>query len=270
MNSDTKITKNVLEILGDKDKKGYYINVDNIRVPIHLNKGHTTEYPEITVMPFTDKKQTYVDRFIKKDLSKLLKHYNGVFEVNIFSEDLSLGNKISSGIEDRVLDFSSITWSEFNYNNEFKKTDDHYENIAFANVKDNPYKNVFKITVEGKKLLYSKSSKEDSWYIDKDALYVKTERNIKTILVYVLYQGRVFKNKDTLLDRDIYSCVLTDREDLDEKEKNEVGRKIYNLNLLFKEIKERQRVPEVDRVGFYPKKDDLHGRRKEKGNKKRK
>ena len=90
----------------------------------------------------------------------------------------------------------------------------------------------------------------DCFYVDEDALYVCTEKNIKNIQIKVLLQGRLFQNGDAYSDRGLHYHELSDQRNLSALEDNDVERISFDLMVIFSYKREREQLPKVNRIRY--------------------
>ena len=136
-----KVTKAVFELVGDKVEGGYSLPVNDISVPVFLNKDELTEYPEIRVSPFIGKGDVRYQKHIDKN-KEAYRHWEyGVFQVDIYSKNLIQAQNIYDILKRRIYDFFNLETVVFNYNNEFEELDDDiYRTKAYALLDDELFK----------------------------------------------------------------------------------------------------------------------------------
>lgn len=245
-----RITKSVFEILGDKTFNGYSFN----HVPIFLNKDETTIYPQIRVHPFIDKFDVMDQKYIEKSW-KAYRHWEGgVFQVDIFTRNVIDAQNIYDKLVERIYDFFNLETVIYNWTPNFKEIDNNiYKNIDYA-LTGELFKDVYSVVLEKKKLKrvydYKKIKEIDTYYIDEDALYIHTKKNLKTLEMKVLLQGRLFENGDSFSDRGIHYYELSNQRNLSALEANEVERVSFDIYILYSHRREREELPKVRSVRF--------------------
>ena len=83
-------------------------------------------------------------------------------------------------------------------------------------------------------------------------MYINTDKNLYDIEIKVLLQGRLFNNGDSYSDRGIHYYEIIDEKNLSALEDNEVERISFDLGILYSHKREREKLPEVNRIK-YPK-----------------
>lgn len=243
------ITKSIFEILGDLNELGYSFN----NIPILLNKDPTTIYPEIRVSPFVDKYDVMDQKYIEKSYQAYRHWEGGVFQIDIFTKNIIEAQNIYDKLIERIYDFFNLETLIYNWTPSFKEIEPHiYKNIDYALTGD-LFKDVYSVVLEQQKLkrVYVFNELElDSYYIDEDALYVCTKKNLKTLQMKVLLQGRLFENGDSYSDRGIHYYELSNQRNLSALEDNEVERISFDMHILYSHKREREEIPKVKRVRF--------------------
>ena len=89
---------------------------------------------------------------------------------------------------------------------------------------------------------------DESFYVDSEALYIKTTGKIKTIKISVITQGRLFDDKTSPSNRGIAFHEIGDPRNLSELEDNEVERISFDIYILFAAKRTRDRLPNVDKL----------------------
>ena len=245
-----KIVKSVLEIIGDKTPQGYEFNF----VPIFLNKDATSVYPQIRVQPFIDKFDVMDQKYIEKSW-KAYRHWEGgVFQVDIFTRNVIDAQNIYDKLVERIYDFFNLETLVYNWTPHFKEIDNNiYKNIDYA-LTGELFKDVYSVVLEKKKLKrvrdFKKIKEIDTYYIDEDALYIHTKKNLKTLEMKVLLQGQLFENGDSFSDRGIHYYELSNQRNLSALEANEVERVSFDIYILYSHRREREELPKVRSVRF--------------------
>lgn len=260
MSFTNKITKSIFEILGDKTRNGYEFNY----IPILLNKDMTTQYPEIRVTPFVDKFDIMDQKYIEKSY-QAYRHWEGaLFQVDIYTRNIIEGHNIYDKLIERIYDFFNLETLIYNWNNEFEEIDNFiYKNTAYAI--NGLFKDIYSVIIERKKIKRVCSFDDlefDSFYVDEDALYICTKKNLRTFEMKVLLQGRLFENKDSFSDRGIHYYEISNQRNLSSLEQNEVERISFDILIFYSYKREREQIPKVKRIdlpkpkvrGYYGKK----------------
>lgn len=238
------ITKSIFEIIGDETNLGYEFN----EVPIFLNKDPTTQYPEIRVSPFIDKFDVMDQKYIETSFQAYRHWEGGVFQVDIFTTDIIEGQNIYDSLVERIYDFFNLETLIYNWTPNFKEIDNNiYKNIDYALTGD-LFKDVYSVVLEKQKLKRVFNFNDlniDSFYIDEDALYICTKKDLKTLEMKVLIQGRLFENGDSYSDRGIHYYELSNQRNLSALEDNEVERISFDIYILYSHRREREEIPKV-------------------------
>lgn len=240
-----KIVKSILEIIGDKTSYGYQFNF----IPIFLNKDATSVYPQIRVQPFIDKFDVMDQKYIEKSYQAYRHWEGGVFQVDIFTRNIIDGQNIYDKLIERIYDFFNLETLIYNWTPNFEEIDaDIYKNIDYA-LTGELFKDVYSVVLEKKRLkrVHSKKflKKEDTYYIDEEALYIHSKKDLKTLEMKVLLQGRLFENGDSYSDRGIHYYELSNQRNLSALEANEVERISFDIYILYSHRREREEIPKV-------------------------
>ena len=242
-----KIVKSIFEILGDKTDVGYQFNY----IPIFLNKDPTTQYPEIRVHPFIEKVDVMDQKYIEKSYQAYRHWEGGVFQIDIFTTNIIDGQNIYDSLIERIYDFFNLETLIYNWTPSFKEIDTNiYKNIDYALTGD-LFKDVYSVVLEQQKLKRVFNFDElvlNSFYIDEDALYICSKKNLKTLEMKVLLQGRLFENGDSFSDRGIHYYELSNQRNLSALEDNEVERISFDMYILYSHRREREELPKVKRI----------------------
>lgn len=243
-----RLIKSVLEILGDHQKDGGY---KFYNIPIFLNKDETTQYPEIRVSPYIQNDNVYDLRWTNKTLNSYRTYKAAKFQIDIYSKNLAEANRIHSALESRIYDFSHLEVLTYNYNEYFEEQDGYYKNISYGI--GELFKDIHSIYIRKHKIhrvLKLEQLHDDSFYVDNEALYIKTKRNLKFIQIKVILQGKLFNNKDDLASRNIILIEKNESRNLSELEDNEVERVSFDLDILFTKTVKRDNIRPVDFVEY--------------------
>ena len=241
------ITKSLLEIIGDRNSTGYEFQ----SIPILLNKDKTTVYPEIRLTPFIAKKHVYDQKYIEKTYQDYRHWEEGIFQIDIFCKNLIDAQNVYDHLVQRIYDFFNLETLIYNWTPSFKEIDSYtYKNIDYALTGD-LFKDVYSVSLEKEKLkrvYLFEDLKLNTYYIDEDSLYICSKKNLKTLEMKVLIQGRLFENGDSYSDRGIHYYELSGQRNLSALEENEVERISFDIYLLYSYKREREEIPQVKRI----------------------
>lgn len=234
------IIKTVCEIIGDPVPTGYSLE----GTPIFLNEDDTTTYPQIRITPLIDEYDINEDKYIDIKMNRSIIYYKGVFQIDIYAQKIPQVKKIKKAIDNRIyhffnLEFLELDSNDFIYNNETG----YYHSLAYANVEDNPYKNVVKLKINNNLL--------SDWYSNEDGLFVRLDegQKVEDIKIVVLLRGRQFSNGELVPDRNIYAHQISRTQQLSDLEDNEVERISFDLDLVFSEEFRDNDLPILDKTG---------------------
>ena len=261
-----QIIKTMCEIIGDhQEQGGYLFPYSQQPIPILLNKDKTTTYPEIRLSPFIQNSDYYTERYAEKTLRNYREWKTGKFQVDIFAKTLPEVNNIYLELRDRIYDFFNLEVLTHSYNKYFEKQNDNlYKNMAYA-LNSDFFVDIYHIEVCNEPLLRVfpfEDLIDESFFIDNEALYVQTSRDIKTIKVTIITQGRLFDDKTSPSNRGIAYHEIGDPRNLSELESNEVERISFDIYILFAAKRTRDKLPNVDQLRI-KNKSDFYGRKKE-------
>lgn len=263
------LIKTICEVLGDhQDNGGYLFPYSQKDVPILLNKDKTTVYPEIRVSPFIQNNDFFTERYKEKTLRDYREWKEIKFQIDIYSRNLAEVNEIYSELRNRIYDFFNLEILVYSYNKHFVLQDEHiYKNISYA-IGD-LFIDIYHIEICGvsiKRVLSIDSLENNTFYVDTEALYIKTNKNLKTIKISVITQGRLFQDKTSPSNRGIAYHEIGDPRNLSELEENEVERISFDIYILYAIKRTRDKLPDVNKLSVKSKSSDFYGR-KEKNNK---
>lgn len=252
--SQNQITKSILEILGDKTENGYTFN----NVPVLLNKDFDTEYPEIRVSPFITHRDVEFQKYIDKEAYQKYRHWQtGTFQIDIYSKTIIEAHQILDALKERIYDFFNLETLIYEWNNQFEQIgDNYYRNQAYAISYDDLkylFKDIYSISFNNftlNRVFRKEDLTLNTFYADKDYLYLKTDQNLLDIKIKVLLQGRLFENGDSHSDRGIHYYEIIDEKNLSALEDNEVERISFDLGILYSHKREREKLPQVNKVKY--------------------
>ena len=261
-----QIIKTMCEIIGDhQEEGGYLFPYSEKPIPVLLNKDKTTIYPEIRLSPFIQNSDAFTERYSEKTLRDYREWKSAKFQVDIFSQSLAEVNDIYLELRDRIYDFFNLEVLVHSYNQYFEKQNDNlYKNIAYA-LNSDFFVDIYHIEVCDEPLLRVFDIEDlidESFFIDDEALYIKTSKNIHTIKVTLITQGRLFDDKTSPSNRGIAFHEIGDPRNLSELESNEVERISFDIYILFAARRTRDKLPNVDELRI-KNKSDFYGRKEE-------
>lgn len=257
------------EIIGEHQPQGgYEFPYSQRSVPILLNKDKTTTYPEIRLSPFIQNTDAFTERYREKTLRNYREWKDIVFQVDIFSPDLAEVNNIYSELRNRIYDFFNLEVLVYSYNEHFiPQNDNIYKNVSYA-IGD-LFSEVYHIEVcdtSMTRVLSFEELTDDSFYVDTEALYIKTNKNLKSIKISVITQGKLLNDKTSPSNRGIAYHAIGDPRNLSELEENEVERISFDIYVLYAIKRTRDKLPDVNKLSVKSKSSDFYGR-KEKNDK---
>lgn len=252
MNYSNEIVKAVFEIIGDITPNGYMFN----NVPVFLNKDETTSYPEIRISPFIDRYDLDFQRYMEKSYSQYRHWQGGLFQIDIYSRSIIEAQQIYDALENRIYDFFNLETLIYNWTPNYIEIDDYtYKHVAYAVPDDENrlFKDIYSVFIKDKKfkrVFNYNDLKLDCFYVDEDALYVCTKRDLKKLQIKVLLQGKLFQNGDAYSDRGLHYHELTGQRNLSPLEDNDVERISFDLMVIFSYKREREKLPKVNRIRY--------------------
>ena len=112
-----KTIRTLLEVLGDpQEEGGYKLPLNGEEISVHLNKDHTTHYPEIVLSPFIIQKPLTLNRWTDHNLDEYICYRRGICQVDILDKNLATVNKIFQAIKERLYDFFFLEQVIYSYN----------------------------------------------------------------------------------------------------------------------------------------------------------
>lgn len=248
MKNKNEVIYTIREVLGDEEPNGFFLNIDDIKVPNYLYKDEQTQYPEIRISPFiSGTKRLSFDYPICKLWKNIKTIFKSDFQIDIYSKSVPELNKIYQEVRNRINDFVNMDTIIYSYNDDFKKNDNYYLN----NIYDNTYFHIGWITIENiilKPVPNIDELTNNSWFINHDGLYIQTDLDITTIQVMSIYNGRVLSNNDTLYNRGFYNIQITNVQELSELEDNEVERLMIEIAIIYGLDNERKNGPLIEHI----------------------
>ena len=244
------VTRSIFEILGEPNKTGFSFE----GIPILLNKDVTTTYPEIRVSPFIDKVDINYQKNIERSFQKYRHWEAGSFQIDIYSQNIIEAQNIYDRLIERIRDFFDLETLIYNDNGEFKEIDTNiYKNPGYGI--GTLFKDVYEVIIENhnlKRVFTFEDLYMDSYYVDEDALYLCTKKNLRTFKIKVLLQGKLFNNGDSYSDRGLHYYEITNPRNLSALEDNEVDRISFDMYILYSHKRTREPISKVKNV-VYPK-----------------
>lgn len=251
-----QVTRAVFELLGDKIPGGYALSVKDQQIPLKLNKDGTTKYPEIRVAPFIERRDAYYEKHLDWQKRKYRHWQFGVFQVDIYSKNLIQAQNVYDILTKRLFDFFNLETVVFNYNNDFERIGKHtYRSVNYALLDDDFFKDIYGIRIYDtplRRVRLLDDLKMNTFYVDDEYLYVKTNQEIQKMEIKVLMQGRLFSNGFSFSDNGLHGYYISKPRNLSSLEDNEVERISFDMEVLFSEKINREKIPSVKRI-TYPK-----------------
>lgn len=247
------VTRTVFELIGDKIPGGYSLKVKDEEIPLFLNKDDTTKYPEIRISPFISKTDARYQKYIEPSWQKYRHWQVGTFQVDIYSQSLAQTQDIYDEITKRLFDFFNLETVIFSFNHQFEQIDDNiYRSKEYSLMDDGLFKDIYGIKIKNTILNRIRKDKEhlqmNSYFVNEDYLYVKTNENIKDIEIKVLTQGRLFKDGLSFSDRGIHDYHISKQRNLSSLSRNEVERISFDLDILFSKKLNREELPKNKKI----------------------
>ena len=234
MNNKNELIYSVREVLGDETDTGFILTCDTgLEVPNFLNKDGNIQYPEIRIFPFiSNKKLTRKNYKYNESLRNKRKVYKAIFQIDIRAKSIVDVNTIHQNIENRIEDFTNIDTILYN-DVEFKKNESNIYYNTILNTNDfkiiNPIINNCMLT----KVFNINELVENTWFMNTDGLYLKTNQNIESIKIISILNGLSFSNGDTCYTRGITNMRIKNDKNLSNLEKNEVERNTFELEITY-------------------------------------
>lgn len=249
-----KVTKAVFELVGDKVEGGYSLFVDDVEIPVFLNKDELTKYPEIRVSPFIEKGDVRYQKHIDK-MKEAYRHWQyGVFQIDIYSKNIIQAQNIYDVLTRRIYDFFNLETVIFNYNNEFEELDDDiYRTKAYALLDDELFKDIYGVRIDNQiinRVFDINDLELETFFVNDQYFYIRTQNDIRHINIKVLMQGRLFSNGFSHSDNGIHAYVLTKQRNLSSLATNNVERISFDLEILFSKRLNREELPRVNNIIF--------------------
>lgn len=255
MKNKNEVIYTIREVLGDEEPSGFYLNIENVKVPNYLFKDGKSEYPEIRISPFiTGEKKISFDYAISQRWRNIKNIFKADFQIDIYSKSIPQINKICRAIENRISDFTDIDTIIYDYTPDYINNGNYYKNDIYEN------KNFMIGWICVENIMLTPACDIDklidnSWYLGDDGLYVKTDLDIKTIQVMCIYNGRLLSNGESLYGRGIYNIKTTNFQELSELEDNEVERIMIEFSIVYGLERQRKHGPVSQNINIGAKDD---------------
>lgn len=248
MKDKTQLIHNTRTILGDETPKGFFLSVEDSKIPNFLQKDDPTTYPEIRITPFiTDEYITKTEKKVADYLKIETKIYKAEFQIDIYSKNIPELNKIYSTLIKRIEGFLEPKMQTYNHDPSTQKIDDYYFNPEYTT----EFSTISKITIQNTKLKKVNSQQEltnNTWYLGENGLYIKTNLPIKKTKILTLIDGHIFPNGDTVFDKGMYGFTITAYRHLSELEMNEVERISFDIRLTYSVDKKVKLGPIIESI----------------------
>ena len=248
-----KTIRTLLEVLGDpQEEGGYKLPLNGEEISVHLNKDHTTHYPEIVLSPFITQKPFVFNRWTDHNFDEYISYRRGICQVDILDKNLATVNKIFQEIKERLCDFFFLEQVIYNYNEYFEEIEPNlYKNISYG--LGDLFKDIYYVNLESQPLTRVDDINDlvdNSYYVDTEALYIKTDKCLKTIEINVITQGRLLSNHDSLMNRGLIYYDLSEIRNLSALEDNEVERCSFDIEVTYAVRTNRDEIHDVDYVEY--------------------
>lgn len=258
MSQVNQIIKSIFEVIGDITDEGYSLFINDQNIPVLLNKDYSTDYPQIRVSPFVDKYEIDYQKYIERSYQKYRHWEGGIFQIDIYDKSIINAQKIYDTINDRLYDFFNLETLIYEWSPQFENIDPNlYRNAAYAIGDNNSlFKDIYNIIINNNEIYRVSNIDElsnNTYYVDENFLYINTNENIMDIKIKVLLQGRLFTNGDSYSDRGLHHYAIVNLKNLSALEDNEVERISFDLEILYSYKREREALPQVNKIK-YPKK----------------
>ncbi len=242
MKDENELIYRIRQIIGDETENGFYTPVKYndtiVQVPNYLFKDGPSEYPEIRITPFLEKKlkghPIRINRY-NSDIKR--EFYDTVFQIDIYATNIVLANNIEQAINNRIDLFYDIDTVIYGYDKNFIMIDEenniyHHKGYNTDNFKiiSIYFCNFFLNRVFQKKHL----KKRNTYYIDKTGLYINTLFNIKMIQINAVLNGLIFPDNETAHRKGIIKTRILNRKNLSELEENNVERISIDLGIFYR------------------------------------
>jgi len=247
-----QVTRAVFELLGNPTPTGYSLFIQNQEIPLFLNKDKVTKYPQIRVSPFIKKGDIRFQKYLSPT-KDMYEHWQaGAFQIDIYTKDLILAQDIYDVLSKRIFDFFNLETLIYNYNHDFELIDDNlYVNHTYALLDDDLFKDIYGIRI-GEQIIQRvriiDDLKMNSFYVDDESLYIKTDQDIRKIEIKVLLQGRLFSNGFAFSDNGLHDYNISKPRNLSSLEDNDVERISFDLELLFSKKINREKLPKINEI----------------------
>jgi hypothetical protein len=250
MKTKNDLIYSIREIIGDEKPNGFFTPIDGkVEVPNYLFKDGKSEYPEIRISVLDEEQKLPMDFSVCSLWANIKDIYSINIQLDIYSKSIPEVNKISRVIETRLEDFMNPDTIGYGYSSDFVNMGDYYKNSIYENknfnigwiqIDKNMIKQVFNID----------ELVNNSWFMNDEALYIKTDLDITKIKVLSIYNGRMFANNESPYSRGIFAIKLTNEKNLSMLESNEVERVMMELNIIYGLDRPRRDGPLVEKINI--------------------
>ena len=249
MKDRNELILRIRQIIGDEKEDGFYTPVksqgDVIEVPNYLFKDGPSEYPEIRISPFLrDSLKAHPIRVTSYGRSIKRKFYDAIFQVDIYSTNIVQANNIYSAIKRRIDFFYDIDTVLYGYDKDFQLLDEEKSIYYHKGYNTDNYKiisiyfgNIPLLRVRDKREL----KKRNTYYIDKNGLYINTLFNIKMVQINAIISGLTFPDGETAHSKGIIKTRTMNKRSLSELEENNVERISFELGIFY--MLDQERTP---------------------------
>lgn len=205
---ELELIKTIRNVCGDWDTDNYYLEVDNVNVPVFGSTDHEAIFPHVLVRPFigsdTKAETTYYCGDGADQIKKNLKYIYADFQVDIFARDLIQLMKIKRAIHQRIDGFNEVEIFIFQDTTGWQAYDPStYVNDAYDSTQP-----IIKIVDPLAPLIKAQSLSEviatsGSWFLDDSGLYVNPLIDLNSIEIYQLLDGNAFSDGSLLYEKGI-------------------------------------------------------------------
>lgn len=235
------------ELCGERTNQGYFLDVNGTMVPNFLNKDDKVEYPEIRISHLDDKeKHEYSNRCSQyQELNSIV--YDSRFQFDIFSRKIEEMNDIADALKTRIDSFFDAKTFTASYDEDLIFQDGYYydKNYGVNETK------IGKIEIDNKllkKVFKFADLVDETWFLGKEALYIKTKKNIENVKIMCVSYGNVFYNGDTKETRGLINVIDENTSITSRLEQNAVERTTIRLRFTYSIDKYRKLSPIIDKI----------------------
>lgn len=254
MKNRNQVIYTIRQMLGDDRPNGFILDVnENLSVPNFLFKDAPAEYPEIRITPFlVDEQIAHPRREQDRCFSHKMTYHHAKFQVDIYSTSIPMVNNIYDALEERIDLFNELDIIRYGYDGRFVQVNDD-ENLFVNEIYSSNDFVITKIKIQ-KYILNKRDSiedlEEDTWYLDKNGLYIKTNKPLKKIQVYSVIDGLCFSNGDTAYSRGILNTKILNAIMLSDLEDNKVERISFEMDIVYMLDRKRKLGPKLEDIKY--------------------